>query len=148
MPIFLGAVAETRPPSRVASIDTHSRQGGSAAWPGTVGQRRHNADSGTTFALVQVTIRVCPYRHPPVPPRAPAATVRRGDGRKSRATAACGKIIEVSIPFDELGCEEGAPLDLYVMSTSAGEIVQQAPDSAPIRVFRPTEDFERIVWLV
>ena len=57
-------------------------------------------------------------------------------------------IVEVSIPFDELCCPEGAPLDLYVTFTSAGEIVQQAPDSAPIRVFRPTEDFERIVWLV
>lgn len=84
----------------------------------------------------------------PSVPHTPTAAVKRGDGGKSLASAAGGKIVEVSIPFDELRCQEGSPLDFYVTFTSAGEIVQQAPDSAPIRVFRPTEDFERIVWLV
>ena len=75
-------------------------------------------------------------------------TVKRRGGRPTAASAACAKTLEAAIPFDEIGAAQGDALEFYVSFGAEGEVVQRAPESAPIRVVRPTEDFERIVWIV
>ena len=94
---------------------------------------------------LEYTIGMAPSR---VPGQAAGNQVRREDGLQTQAHAHCDRLLEAAIPLDEFAGEPDEPFQFYLNFHSGGRVDQSAPEGSPIQVVRPTEEFERIMWVV
>ncbi|MGE3818939.1 MAG: alpha-amylase/alpha-mannosidase [Isosphaeraceae bacterium] len=75
---------------------------------------------------------------------------RSGNGRYDPETVevACGKILELAVPFDQLGLSVGDPIKFYVELLHADASLDRAPREGIFELTVPSPDFERIMWQV
>ncbi len=83
-------------------------------------------------------------------PQGPRVQLSR-DGnpvKKVGATAAMDEIIEVAIPFSDLGVQPGDALHWFAEVIENGQSIDRAPSEGSIELVTPDKDFERIHWQV
>jgi hypothetical protein len=61
---------------------------------------------------------------------------------------ACGKILEMAVPFGRLGLKAGDPIRFYVELLDAETSLDRAPREGIFELTVPTPDFEKIMWQV
>ena len=78
----------------------------------------------------------------------PVATLRRASGRTLPLPAvAAGDILELAVPFRDLGVEAGTELRFRLAVRRGTDTVEQWPSNGALEVTVPTEDFEREMWI-
>ena len=81
----------------------------------------------------------------------PQGVVQKGGvavGGDSAIEVACGKILELSVPFDSLGLRPGDPIKFYVEALASEASLDRAPREGIFELIVPSADFERIMWQV
>jgi hypothetical protein len=69
-------------------------------------------------------------------------------GNGSTVEVACGKILELAVPFGRLGLKTGDPIRFYIEVLVDDASVDRAPREGIFELTVPTPDFERIMWQV
>jgi hypothetical protein len=59
---------------------------------------------------------------------------------------AVGQIVELTMPFADLGLEPDAPIHLFVEIISDGQSVDRAPREGALEMRVPGPDYEKIMW--
>lgn len=67
---------------------------------------------------------------------------------RSKAEFAADKIVEMKIPFRELGVEPGQPIHFCVELVQGKASVERAPSEGAIELLAPNENFEQAMWQV
>ena len=82
-------------------------------------------------------------RHDAAPSR-PAFWVERGPGG---ATVAAGTVLELALPFADLGLSAGAPVSFFLAVYAGGDVeTERHPAHQPIDLIAPDADFEARHW--
>lgn len=81
-------------------------------------------------------------------PRAVIGRVGDSPGAGEAIEVACGKILELAIPFVELGLKPGDPIKFYVELMAAEASLDRAPREGIFELSVPSSDLERIMWQV
>jgi len=79
----------------------------------------------------------------------PVVTLREGEGPPSAlpgATAACGAIFELAVPFHDLGLVPRAEVQFVVEFVEREGVVSRHPRESSISFRVPTAEFERRMW--
>ena len=61
---------------------------------------------------------------------------------------ACGKILEISVPFASLGLKPDDAIKFYVEVLADDASLDRGPREGIFELVVPTADFERIMWQV
>ncbi|MCK9417810.1 MAG: glycoside hydrolase family 57 protein [Nitrospirae bacterium] len=96
---------------------------------------------------IDVEVRIVPKE------RRVSATLSRGENGTRRPfaeihTVAANDIIELAVPFDQLGVKPGDEIHLFVTIERAGSEVEKWPSRGYIQFKVPTDDFEATMWQV
>jgi hypothetical protein len=81
----------------------------------------------------------------------PSGLVNHAGAPSSNGTTvevACGKILELAVPFGRLGLKAGDPIRFYVEVLDADASLDRAPREGIFELTVPTPDFEKIMWQV
>lgn len=80
----------------------------------------------------------------------PARFLGFEDGRfhplPSTAVCAVDQVVEVAVPFAELGAQGGDMIEMWVLRVQDGRTVETLPARSPIMFHAPRNDFESIMW--
>ena len=86
----------------------------------------------------------------PASPR-PTAEIRHSDKVSGKGTAvevAVNKVLELAVPFGQLGLKAGDPVRFYIELLSGESSLDRAPREGIFELTVPSVDFERIMWQV
>jgi len=78
----------------------------------------------------------------------PKAKLYRDDKPVAKTTieVAVDQILELAVPFADLGVEPDAAVQMYVEAVSRKQSVDRAPQEGVLEMTVPSPDFERIMW--
>jgi alpha-amylase/alpha-mannosidase (GH57 family) len=65
---------------------------------------------------------------------------------KARVRVAVAQIVELTVPFADLGLEPDAPIHLFVEIVAEGQSVDRAPREGALEMRVPGPDYEKIMW--
>lgn len=71
---------------------------------------------------------------------------RGGEVVETKAQAAIGQIVELAVPFADLGCEADELLQFFVEISDRDQSLDRAPQEGAISVNVPNRDFEMLMW--
>jgi hypothetical protein len=61
---------------------------------------------------------------------------------------AVDKILELSVPFEQLGVKPDDPIHLFVEAFADDKSIDRAPREGAIELLTPNKDFDKIMWQV
>ncbi len=79
-------------------------------------------------------------------PETPRLIINGEQRPNTNATAAIDQMLELSIPYEELGVEKTQRLHLAVELVRDGETVERSPSEGTIDLTIPSEEFEQYMW--
>ncbi|WP_417849207.1 alpha-amylase/alpha-mannosidase [Thalassoglobus sp.] len=79
-------------------------------------------------------------------PQTPKLVINGEERPDTKSVAAIDQLLEVAIPYEELGAEENQRLHLAVELIRDGEAVERSPSEGTIDLTIPSEDFEMLMW--
>jgi hypothetical protein len=59
---------------------------------------------------------------------------------------AVAQILELTVPFADLGLEPDAPIHLFAEIVSDGQSVDRAPREGALEMRVPGPDYEKVMW--
>ncbi len=65
---------------------------------------------------------------------------------KSNIELAIDQILELAVPFADLGLSPDSSVQMYVEAISRKQSVDRAPQEGVLEMAVPSPDFERIMW--